>query len=457
MSKRFGLLSLVPILLIFSLGCNTNSKTSNSNEKNQQISDIINTISEDSLENYVQTLAGFETRHSMSDTASDSIGIGAARRWIHSKFQDFSQKSGGRLEVKYDSYIEEESSRLTRPTEIVNVMAVLPGTQLESKNRMYVVSGHYDTIVVPDMTNDSTRSPGAVDDASGVAAVMEMARVMSEYKFDATVVFMAVAGEEQGLLGSSYYAQKAKKKNLNIAGMVTNDIVGSPKAEDGRVTNGIRVFAQGIPPVDTLSRYQKRLLYTGGENDTPPRQLARLVHDVAEIYMPDFNVNMIYRKDRYLRGGDHSSFLEQGYPAVRFTQPHEDYKYQHQKVRKEEGVQYGDLPKFVDYQYISKVAQLNSATFATLANAPARPKEVGMVVENLTNNTTLEWAANSEPDLKGYEVVWRKTHAPYWEHSAFVEDSTRYTVPDVSKDNYLFGVRSVDKFGNKSPAVYPLP
>ncbi|MCW9708304.1 M28 family metallopeptidase [Aliifodinibius sp. 1BSP15-2V2] len=403
-------------------------------------------------------MAGFHTRHTMSDTVSDTMGIGAARRWIYKQFQKYREASGNRLQVSYDRYVENGNRRISEPTEIVNIVAMLPGTQLESKDRMYVVSGHYDSRV-SDIMNDTSYAPGANDDASGTAAVMELARVMSAHEFDATIVFMAVAGEEQGLLGASHYAEEAKNQHLNIAAMLTNDIIGNTiKSSDGSVHDDeVRVFAQGIPPEDTLSRYHQMLLYTGGENDTPTRQLGRFIHRVGQKYLPDFNVNVIYRKDRYLRGGDHSAFLDQGYPAVRFSEPHEYYERQHQDVRKEEGIQYGDLPKFVDYPYVAKVTRLNAATLMTLANAPARPKNVGIDVSKLENNSTLLWEANDEPDIKGYEIVWRTTNQPFWEHAQFAGDTTRYTIKGVSKDNYLFGVRSVDQYGNKSPAVYPLP
>lgn len=423
-----------------------------------QITKIVEDISTDTIEANIRRLAGFHTRHTLSDTSSDSIGIGAARRWIYDKFQQYRKASGGRLQVSYDRYVETENERVDKPTEIVNVIGVLPGTQLESKERMYVVSGHYDSRV-SDVMNDTSYAPGANDDASGTAAVMEMARVMSKYEFDATLVFMTVAGEEQGLLGATHYAKEARANNLDIAAMFTNDIIGNTiKNTDGSVHDDeVRVFARGIPPSDSLSRYHRMLLYTGGENDTPSRQLARFIRRVCETHMPAFNVNIIYRKDRYLRGGDHSAFLAQGYPAVRFSEPHEYFARQHQDVRKEDGIQYGDLPKFVDYPYVGKVTRLNAAALATLANAPARPEEVGIDVSKLENNTTLLWKANEEPDLKGYEIVWRATHHPYWEHSKFVGDTTRATIKGVSKDNYLFGVRTVDQYGNKSPAVYPLP
>src|SRR5699024_2656326 len=349
-------------------------------------------------------------------------------------------------------------SRLKEPTEIVNVIAMLPGTQLESKERLYVVSGHYDSRV-SDVMNDSSYAPGANDDASGTAAVMELARVLSQHSFDATIIFMAVAGEEQGLLGASHYARNAADKNLNIAAMFTNDIIGNTiNSFDGSIHDQeVRVFAQGIPAGDSLSRHQQIMLATGGENDTPPRQLGRFIHRMAREHLSDFKVNLIYRRDRYLRGGDHIPFLDQGYPAIRFSEVHEYYSRQHQDVKKVDGVQYGDLPQFVDYAYVAQVTRLNAASLITLANAPARPENVGVDVSKLENNTTLLWEENSEPDLKGYEIVWRRTNQPFWEYAAFAGDTTRYTVKGVSKDNYLFGLRSVDQYGYKSPAVYPLP
>jgi hypothetical protein len=446
------------LMLVCLLGCQNQAQEEQGNSKKEEIEQILANISTDSIESNIRTLAGFHTRHTMSDTSSDSIGIGAARRWIYDKFQHYSQTSGNRLQVSYDRYIETENQRISEPTEVVNIVGLLPGTQLESKERMYVVSGHYDSRV-SDVMNDTSYAPGANDDASGTAAVMELARVMSKHEFDATIVFMAVAGEEQGLLGATHYAEEAKDQHLNIAAMLTNDIIGNTiKSSDGSVHDDeVRVFAQGIPAADSLSRYHQLLLYTGGENDTPTRQLGRFIHNAGAEYLTDVKVNLIYRKDRYLRGGDHSAFLDQGYPAVRFSEPHEYFERQHQDVRKEEGVQFGDLPKFVDYPYVAKVTRLNAATLMTLANAPARPQEVGIDVSKLDNNTTLLWQANEEPDLKGYDIVWRATNQPFWEHATFVGDTTRYTVKGVSKDNYLFGVRSVDQYGNRSPAVYPLP
>jgi len=445
------------IFLALSAGCQS-ERSESSQQRMSQISQIKQDISVDSIEANIKTLANFHTRHTTSDTSSDSIGIGAARQWIYDTFQRYRKASDNRLKVKYDQYVEQDNPRIDEPTEIVNVMAVLPGTQLESKDRTYVVSGHYDSRV-SDIMDDTSYAPGANDDASGTAAVMELARVMSKYEFDATIVFVAFAGEEQGLLGAKHYAEMAKRRNINISAMITNDIIGNTiKSTDGSVHDDeVRVFAQGLPPGIKLTDYHRMLLYTGGENDTPSRQLGRYFYRIAEQNMQDLRVNMIYRRDRYLRGGDHSAFLEQGYPAVRISEPHEYYERQHQDVRKENGGQYGDLPRFVDYDYVTKVTRLNAFALTSLANAPARPQEVGIQVQELENNTTLQWRDNSEPDLKGYEVVWRQTHDPYWQESKFVGDTTQYTIKGVSKDNYIFGVRSLDEFNHKSPAVYPRP
>lgn len=429
------------------------------NQTNTQIDEIIEEISVDSIEANVRKLASFHTRHTTSDTASDSVGIGAARRWISANFEQYRKKSDNRLKVKYNSFIEKENSRIDEPTEIVNVIAVLPGTQLESKDRRYVVSGHYDSRV-SDVMDDTSYAPGANDNASGTAAVMELARVMSQYEFDATIVFMTVAGKEQGLLGARHYAEKSKKQHRNIAGMFTNDIIGNPKKSiDGSVHDDkVRVFAEGIPADSQLSRYHRKMLRAGGDNDTPSRQLVRFVHRIAENHISDLEVNMIYRSDRYFRSGDHEPFLEEGYPAVRISQPYDSDERQHQDVRRVDGVQYGDLPKFVDYDYLTKITRLNAAVLTTLANAPARPRKPTIEIRELENNTNLKWKPNKEPDLERYEIVWRKTNAPFWQHSTTVSDTTtRYTVEGVSQDNYLFGIRSVDKFGNKSPAAYPLP
>jgi len=306
--------------------------------------------------------------------------------------------------------------------------------------------------------NATDDAPGANDDASGVAAVMEMARVMSKRKWDATLVFIAVAGEEQGLFGSTHWAQMAKEKGWNVAGMITNDIIGSSHADDGRVDNKhVRLFAEGVPPVREVPDELRSMIRTGGENDSSARELARFIKTTAGKHVPGMTVNIIYRRDRYLRGGDHSPFLDAGFPAVRMTEPNEDFRHQHQDLRTENGVKFGDLPEFCDFDYIAQVTRVNAAALGALALAPAAPRDVKMETKELTNDTTLTWRANEEPDVAGYRILWRETTAPLWEKSADAGNVTRYTLPKISKDNYLFGVCAVDRDGNVSRAVYPAP
>ncbi|MEW6025135.1 MAG: M20/M25/M40 family metallo-hydrolase [Pseudomonadota bacterium] len=418
-----------------------------------QIDKIVAEISPKRIETYIKKLASFETRHTMSDTVSDTRGIGAARRWIKSELE---RCGAGKLQVGFDSHIAPISARISRPTEIVNVVATLPGTQDASKERLYVVSGHYDSRNT-DVMDAEGKAPGANDDASGTAAVMEMACVMAKYKFDATLVFMAVAAEEQGLLGAGHWAKTAREKNLNVAGMFTNDIIGSSRADDGRVDNKqVRLFAQSIPATKEMSDAVRQLVATGGENDSISRQLARHVKEQGERYVKGFKVSVIQRHDRYLRGGDHMPFLEQGYAALRFTEPNEDFSHQHQNLRTEDGKVYGDLVEFVDFDYTAKVAKVNAAALASLALAPAAPKDVKVRTDKLVNDSTLVWAANPEPDVAGYRIVWRDTTAAQWEGSQYVGNVTEATVK-LSKDNVFFGVQAIDKDGNVSPATYPAP
>jgi hypothetical protein len=417
---------------------------------------IVGEISPQRIEATIRKLVSFQTRHTMSETASDTVGIGAARRWIKSEFERCNAQNGGRLQVAFDSHIAPVSKRISRPTEIVNVVATLPGTQDASKERIYVVSGHYDSRNT-DVMDAKGDAPGANDDASGTAAVMEMACVMSRYKFDATLVFMTVAAEEQGLLGAEHWAEQAKQKQLNIAGMFTNDIIGSSRDEHGKVDDKqVRLFAEGLPAEKELSEANRLLVQTGGENDSLSRQLARHVKEQGERYVQDFKVNVIQRRDRYLRGGDHMPFLERGYAALRFTEPAEDFNHQHQNVRSENGVKIGDLPEYNDYRYIAQVARVNAAALATLALAPAAPRKVQVRTAQLENDTALLWQANAEPDLAGYRIVWRETGAAQWQGSQFVGNVTEARVP-LSKDNYYFGVQAIDKDGNASPASYPVP
>ncbi|MEX2633022.1 MAG: M20/M25/M40 family metallo-hydrolase [Balneolales bacterium] len=422
-----------------------------------EIQQILREISSDRIRSNIIQLVDFHTRHTLSETQSDQVGIGAARRWILSELEKYSEDSGGRLQVKFQSYMQRPTERIPQEVEIVNVVATLPGVSPESKDRIYIVSGHYDSRA-SDLMDAEIFAPGANDDASGTAAMMEMARVMSRYEFDATIIFMAVAGEEQGLFGARHFAEEAKLNNLEIGGMITNDIIGSSISDNGAIyKNTVRLFAEGIPPNHENSSIVLAYINTGGENDLPTRQLARNIKETSEGYLPNMNVNIIYRRDRYLRGGDHIPFLEEGYPAVRFTEPNEDFRYQHQDVRNEDDVQYGDLLNYIDFEYIAQVTKVNAAGLANLAKAPATPKNAGISISQLENNTTLRWQTNTEPNLAGYAIVWRETTSPVWQYSKFVEDTNTVTIEKVSKDNYIFGVSAVSKGGHISPAAYPLP
>jgi hypothetical protein len=301
-------------------------------------------------------------------------------------------------------------------------------------------------------------APGADDDASGTAAMLEVARVLSKRQLDATVVFMAVAGEEQGLLGSTHWANAAAARKLAVAGMITDDIIGNTRDEEGKIDRSrVRLFAEGLPPVKELTPELLTLVRTGGENDTPPRQLARAIKEVGEKYVPGITVTLVYRRDRYLRSGDHAPFLDRGYPAVRMTEAHEDFRHQHQNVRIEDGVSYGDVADLVDFGYVAQVARVNAAGLAGLSLAPAVPAGVEMETSRLENDTALRWQANREPDLAGYRVVWRDTTAPVWQNHVDLGKVTRFVVKGVSKDDVIFGVQAVDKDGNVSPAAYPRP
>lgn len=419
-------------------------------DRDQEIMSMIKEVDPARLERSVRTLASFHTRNTLSVQDDPDRGIGAARDWLYEEFRGIARQAGGRMDVAKQSFVQPESPRIPEPTTITNVVATLRGTQQESADRVYIVSGHYDSRC-GDATDPECFAPGANDDASGVAAVLEAARVMARHTFDATVIFMAVAGEEQGLYGSTHFAEEAKKNGMDIQGMFNNDVVGNGAA----YPRSIRAFSEGMPS-DPGERDKTRSAI-GGENDSVSRQLARYIDAAAHTYTPSFYVWMIYRTDRFLRGGDQMPFLERGYPAVRMTEPREEYEHQHQNVRVEDGVQYGDLVEFVDFDYLADITRVNVAAIASIARAPAAPSNAGILVDELTNDTTLVWDANPEPDLDGYEVVWRDTASPVWTHSRWAGSSTRFTLQDLSKDNYFVGVRAVDREGHRSPVSFPLP
>ncbi|QEV22017.1 M20/M25/M40 family metallo-hydrolase [Streptomyces alboniger] len=422
-------------------------------EPTRELRAILREIDHRRIEATVRRLAAFGTRHTLSSQDDPVRGIGAARDWILAELRRHARRSGGRMTVELQSYVQEPGPRIPTPTRITNVVATLRGSA--SPDRLYVVSGHYDSRAsdVMDFTSDA---PGADDDASGVALVMELARVMATRRIGATLVFAAVAGEEQGLFGAAHMAEQFKQRKADVQGMFTNDIVGSSTADDGtRDPRTIRLFAEGVPSSETPEEAAVRRS-VGGENDSPARQLARFVEDVAANDATGMRVRVVYRRDRYLRGGDHIPFLERAYPAARFTEPAEDFAHQHQDVRVVDGKQYGDLPEFCDFPFIARVARVNAAALWSLAQAPGTPRGAKILTAALTNETELVWERGTEADLAGYEVVWRETTDPDWTHVIDVGDATRHTV-DLSKDNVFFGVRAVGRSGLRSPVAFPTP
>lgn len=426
----------------------------NEPKPNKDIVGLLKQVSEKKIEEYDRKLVSFGTRNLNSAQDDPKRGIGAARDWIFEEFRRISADCGGCLQVEKQTFLQEKGRRVPVAVELTNVVATLKG--MTDPDRVYVVSGHYDSMC-GDPRDGECDAPGANDDGSGTSAVIEMARVMSKQKYDATIIFMTVAGEEQGLLGSTYFAEQALQKKMNIEAMFTNDIIGGAKTyQNAPDRNSVRVFAEGVPTNETEAEANLRRS-VGGENDSPSRQLGRFVKEAGDLYSPGFKVRLIYRRDRYLRGGDHIPFLQRGFSALRFTETHEDFSHQHQNVRTENGKFYGDTLEYVDFDYIANVTKINIASLASLALAPAKPRNVGIVTTRLTNDTDLKWDANTDADVSGYEVVWRDTTSPFWTNSKFVGNVTNFTMTGMSKDNYFFGVRAVDKSGNKSPVVFPKP
>jgi hypothetical protein len=448
--KSHALIFIV-VFLTFSV---TGFTQTRSEKPDPEVARMVKEISAKNIEATIRKLVSFGTRNTLSEQDNPTRGIGAARDWIFGEFQKISAGCGNCLAVEKQSFLQPKANRVPEPTTLTNVIATLRGTT--NPDRVYVVSGHYDSMCTSP-TDAKCDAPGANDDASGTATVIELARVMSKRKFDATIIFMTVPGEEQGLLGATYYAQQALEKKMDIEAMFTNDIVGGVTSQKNSPNrNRVRVFSEGVPSNETDQQAGTRRS-VGGENDSSSRQLARFVKEQADRYLKNFKVWMIYRRDRYLRGGDHIPFLERGFTAARITEVDEDYTHQHQNVRTENGIFYGDTPEFVDFEYTANVARVNLIALASLASAPARPRNVGVVTTRLTNDTELKWDANSDADLAGYEVVWRDTTAPEWTDAVDVGNVTNFVMKARSKDNYFFGVRAVDKNGNKSPVVYPRP
>ncbi len=419
-----------------------------------QIKNMVNEVSASNIESIVRKLVAFETRHSMSDTLSSKTGIGAARNWIKSELESYSRNSGGRLKVEFDTFVQAaDGRRIASPTIMKNVLGILPGTD-PMDDRIFIVSGHYDSRA-SDVNDSKIVAPGANDDASGTAATMELARVLSKYKFNATIIFVAMVAEEQGLYGAVNLAKRAKAEKWNVAGMITNDIIGNTYAMETGIKDNrsVRVFSEGVSVTETSEEASRRAS-TGSENDGKARQFARYVKEVAERYVDQLDVKLIYRRDRYLRGGDHTPFSQQGFAGIRITEMNENFERQHQNVRTENGVSFGDLPDFVDYDYTQKVARMNLAVLANLALAPREPVNVGIVTSGLTNKTELRWQIPQGERPAGYYILMRETSSPVWDKKFFVTDNK--AVLNYSKDNYYFGVQSVDAEGHESQIVIPV-
>lgn len=424
-------------------------------QKDPGIEQMVKEVSMDSLKSYITKLVSFGTRNTLSNQTSATRGIGAARNWVLSKFNEFAKNSGGRLTAFIDTTtLQPDGRRVNRTILLGNVVATLKGTDAND-DRIFIISGHLDNMrsSVMDSVGDA---PGANDDASGVAALMECARIMSKHSFPATIYFVAFSGEEQGLLGANFMAEKAKQNNWNIEAVLNNDIMGSNNSNETNIINNtkVRVFSEGLSVLDTGTN-ATRVRNLGLENDGKPRQLARYVKEIGERYVDNLEVIMVYRNDRFLRGGDHTPFVLRGFGAVRICEMNENYYHQHQDVRIENNIQYGDLIEFMDFEYLRKNTCLNLCNLANLAKSPSMPQEVRVDTRRLTNFTNLTWKAPKSGKVKGYYVLMRETTSPVWQKKFFTTD-TKMDLP-YSKDNYFFAVQSVSEDGNEGLAVVPLP
>ena len=417
-----------------------------------EISNYASQVNADSLHWKVEKLVSFGTRHTMSSTTDKKRGIGAARNWVMSQFKNYAKHAGGRMVVELQNQdLQPDGKRISQLTNLGNPMAILKGTD-PNDNRVFIISGHLDSRV-SDVLNFKNDAPGANDDASGVAAMLESARILSQSKFPATIVFVAVSGEEQGLLGAKMLSDRAVKENWNLVAMLNNDMVGSNEAVDTKNISNmqLRVFSEGLS-FSELDKAKNIRAY-GLENDGKARQLARYAKEVGERYVDQLEIKLIYRNDRFLRGGDHTPFVEAGFAAVRFTDMNENFNHQHQDLRVEGKTEFGDLIKFMDFEYLRKNTAVNIAVLSNLAKAPSAPQNVKMEVKDLTNFTTLKWDKSATGDVNGYYILIRETDQSMWQKKIFTKD-LKIKIP-YSKDNYFFAVQSVSKDGNESLPVVP--
>lgn len=427
-----------------------------SSEHDARLQEIAGAVSADRIEADIGALAGFGTRHTLSETASDSRGIGAARRWLEAEFKAISKDCGGCLEVYTVSDFVEGEPRIPERTEIVDVIAVQRGKL--DPDRVVVMSGDIDNRV-SDVMDGASDSPGANDNASGLAGSVEAARVLSKHEFAGTIVYAGLSGEEQGLYGGKILAKYALDQGWRVKAVLNNDMIGNIKGIDGVIDNATaRVFSEGVRIVETPEEARTRR-FSGGEVDSPSRNLARYIDRMADAYIPNLNVMMVYRLDRFGRGGHHRPFNEVGMPGVRIMETHENYNRQHQDLRTENGIAYGDVLDGVDFDYAAKLTALNAVSLAGLASAPPFPANV-TIEGAVAPSTTLKWTrpkGKAAKNLAGYRIYWRLTDAPQWTNSVYVGDVSEHTLENIVIDNYYFGVASVSKDGAESPVVFPGP
>lgn len=417
-----------------------------------RIQEIVESVSAERIEHGIRILAGFGTRHTLSDTTSETRGIGAARRWLFDAFSDVSEDCGGCLEVSYERSWVAGERRIPDSTQIVNVVAVQRGTV--HPNRYVIMTGDIDSRA-SDVMDADVDAPGANDNASGLAGTLEAARVLSGYDFDSSIIYAGLSGEEQGLFGGQHMASVAQEEGWEIAGVLNNDMIGNVEGIDGVIDNTVfRVFSQPFESTTTEEEL-RRMRYFGGEVDSPSRQLARYVDRITDQYARNLDAMMIYRLDRFARGGHHRPFNDAGYPAVRIMEAHEDYREQHQDVRVEGGIEYGDVIEEVNFDYAAKLTAVNAAVLAALGWAPPTPQNV-LISGAVSPSTTLAWNPVEDPELAGYKVYWRLTTSPQWEKSVFVPaGTTQHTLEKIVIDNYLFGVAAVGEDGNESTVAFP--
>lgn len=443
---------ILSLLILASIVYSVNSQTIIN--RDPEIGKMVDEISRERIKEHISKLVSFHTRHNLSVQDDPMKGIGASWNWIKSEMERYVPASGGRLTVKFEDYtVGGQGQRIPAETNLKNVVATLKGTN-PGDDRIIVISAHLDSRAALDSDNTGF-APGANDDGSGIATLLELIRIMSSRKFSATIVFMAVSGEEHGLYGAKHMASKAKAENWNIIAMLNNDMIGNSGSSETLLNDNmrVRVFSEGVPAYETPQMAARRKL-TSGENDSRARQLARYVKETGERYVDQLNVTLVFRNDRFGRGGDHSPFCQEGYPAVRICEFNENYDRTHKIPAVVNGIQEGDLPEYVDYEYVRKNAGVNLATIANLAMAPYEPQNCGMVTGGLTNTTTIRWESEDKGvPAAGFYILIRETYQPLWEKKIFVT-GREATLP-YSKDNYFFAVQSVDESGHESVAVFP--